>query len=128
MPIFDPTLGLDIKANEGQQRIAAEQYRKTVFTAFEEVENSLTNVAARKQQRAELESGLADLRIVNQGIQAQLREGIASQLEVFENERSLLSVQQEILALHQAILEDTVTLYKAMGGGWPRTVVAGSQL
>ena len=128
IPIFDPNLGLDIKTNEGQQRIAADQYRKTVFTAFEEVENSLTSVAVRKLQLEELQARLADLRIVNQAVQAQLREGIVSQLEVFENERSLLAVQQEILTVRQAILDDTVTLYKAMGGGWPRTVVAADKL
>lgn len=127
IPIFDPNLKLDIKTNEGQQRIAADQYRKTVFTAFEEVENSLTNVAVRKRQLKELQARLADLQIVNQAVQAQLREGIVSQLEVFENERSLLAVQQQILTLERTILDDTVTLYKAMGGGWPRTVVATDQ-
>ena len=52
-------------------------------------------------------------------IVAQAREGIASQLDVFESERSLLTAEQSLLAVHQQILADTVTLYKALGGGWP---------
>jgi multidrug efflux system outer membrane protein len=44
---------------------------------------------------------------------------VVSQLEVFEVERSLLSAQLALLANHQQILSDTVTLYKALGGGWP---------
>jgi outer membrane protein TolC len=44
---------------------------------------------------------------------------MVSQLDVFEAERSLLSAQLALLANHQQILSDTVTLYKALGGGWP---------
>ena len=50
----------------------------------------------------------------------QLREGLVSQLEVFESERSLTSTRQLLLQLKRQILEDTVTLYKVLGGGWPR--------
>ncbi len=49
---------------------------------------------------------------------ARLREGLVSQLEVFDTERSLLGAQQEILTTYQQLLTDTVTLYKALGGGW----------
>jgi outer membrane protein TolC len=31
----------------------------------------------------------------------------------------LLSAQLALLANHQQILSDTVTLYKTLGGGWP---------
>jgi outer membrane protein TolC len=47
-----------------------------------------------------------------------LREGLVSQVEVFDTERSLLGAQQEILSTYQQLLTDTVTLYKALGGGW----------
>ena len=60
---------------------------------------------------------------VSAQIEAQLREGVVSQLEVFETERSLLNAQLQLLAVHQQILADTVTLYKALGGGWPDTEV-----
>ena len=59
------------------------------------------------------------LQVVAAQIQAQLREGVVSQLQVFESERSLLAAQLALLANHQQILSDTVTLYKALGGGWP---------
>ena len=46
------------------------------------------------------------------------REGLVSQLEVFDTDPTLLSAHQALLQLHQQILTDTVTLYKALGGGW----------
>ena len=102
---------------------AEEEYRKTVITAFEEVENALLNLASRKEQRRELEQQIKELQTVNAAINAQLREGIVSQLEVFESERSLLTARQALLQADHDILRDTVILYKALGGGWPRETV-----
>jgi len=57
----------------------------------------------------------------------QLKAGMISQLDVFENERTLLEAQQALLASHQQVLADTVTLYKALGGGWASTEVANAR-
>jgi outer membrane protein TolC len=42
---------------------------------------------------------------------------------VLESERSLAAAELALVANHQQILTDTVTLYKAIGGGWPAVVV-----
>jgi outer membrane protein TolC len=46
---------------------------------------------------------------------------------VFENERTLLAAQLDLLASHQQVLSDTVTLYKALGGGWAPVEVANAR-
>ena len=99
--------------------VAEQQYRQTVMGAFEEVENALVNLDAHKQQRGELQQEVERLTVVNQQTQSQLREGVISQLDVFETERTLLQAQLDLLTNHQQILADTVLLYKALGGGWP---------
>jgi len=73
---------------------------------------------------AEFESRRQKLDTVSKQIYAQLAEGMVSQLEVFEVERTLLDAEQEGLVNHWQILNDTVNLYKALGGGWPTEVVA----
>jgi outer membrane protein, multidrug efflux system len=118
-PIFDPGVKARIKTSEAQTKVAEQQYRGTVMAAFEEVENALVNLDAHKKQRVELQQQVDQLQVVSTTTGAQLREGVASQLEVFETERSLLSAQLALLANQQQILSDTVTLYKALGGGWP---------
>jgi outer membrane protein TolC len=65
-----------------------------------------------------------ELQQVAAGSTTQLAAGLISQLEVFENERSLLAAQLALLASHQQVLADTVTLYKALGGGWAPVEVA----
>ena len=67
----------------------------------------------------ELQAQVADLQVVRDVQDVRLREGLVSQLEVFDTERSLLGAQQDILSTYQQLLTDTVTLYKALGGGWP---------
>jgi NodT family efflux transporter outer membrane factor (OMF) lipoprotein len=118
-PIFDPGVKARIKTSEAQAQVTEQEYRRTVMAAFEEVENALVNLDAHKKQRVELQQQVDQLRVVAEQTDAQRREGLASQLEVFEVERSLLSAQLALLANHQQILSDTVTLYKTLGGGWP---------
>ncbi|APA89250.1 efflux transporter outer membrane subunit [Paraburkholderia sprentiae WSM5005] len=119
IPLFDPGVRAHVKVSEAQSTVAEQQYRVAVMGAFEEVENALVNLSAHKAQHAELQQQVARLQIVADQIQSQLRLGVVSQLEVFEDERTLLEAQQALLANHQLILSDTVTLYKALGGGWP---------
>ncbi len=117
-PIFDPSVKAKIKTSEARTQVAEQQYRATVMAAFEEVENALVNLEAHRKQREQLQQQTDQLRTVAVQIDAQLKEGLVSQLEVFETERSLLSAELALLANHQQILSDTVTLYKALGGGW----------
>jgi len=126
IPLFDPSVKARVKTSEAQGKVIEEQYRKTVITAFEDVENALVNLEAHKKQRAELQQQIEHLTVVAAQIEAQLKEGLVSQLEVFETERSLLSAQLALLANHQQILSDTVTLYKALGGGWPAVDVGAA--
>ena len=60
------------------------------------------------------------------GMVLNLEEGMVGQLEVFEIERTLLDAEQEMLANHWQVLNDTVSLYKALGGGWPEDIVSSA--
>lgn len=122
-PIFDPSVKARIKTSEARTEVAEQQYRRVVMGAFEEVENALVNLDAHRRQRVELQAQSEQLATVATQVEAQLKEGMVSQLEVFEAQRSLLSAQLALLANHQQILSDTVTLYKALGGGWPAVEV-----
>jgi NodT family efflux transporter outer membrane factor (OMF) lipoprotein len=126
IPAFDPGVKARLKTTEAQTKVFEHEYQRTVIGAFEEVENALTNLDAHKRQREELLQQIEQLQVVGAQIEAQLREGLVSQLEVFETERSLLAAQLALLANHQQILADTVTLYKALGGGWPVVAVANA--
>jgi NodT family efflux transporter outer membrane factor (OMF) lipoprotein len=119
IPLLDPGVRAHVKTTQAQSTVAEQQYRQTVMGAFEEVENALVNLDSHRQQRVELQQEVERLSVVNEQMQSQLREGVVSQLDVFETERTLLQAQLDLLTNHQQILSDTVLLYKALGGGWP---------
>lgn len=127
IPAFNPAIKARVKTSDAQARVAEQEYRRSVLAAYEEVENALVSLDARRRQREELQAQAEQLQIVAAQTEAQLRAGLISQLDVFETERSLLAAQLALLAAHQQVLSDTVTLYKALGGGWPAVKVADAQ-
>jgi multidrug efflux system outer membrane protein len=126
LPILNPGIKAQVKTSEAQEKVAESEYRRAVIAAFEEVESALVSLDAHRQQRVELQSQVDQLKIVSSQTEGQLAVGVVSQLDVFETERSLLTAQLALLASHQQILSDTVTLYKALGGGWSRIEVANA--
>jgi len=118
-PIFDPQVRARIRLSEAKITTAEEEYRTSVMHAFEEVENALTNVSRRKEQLVELEKRRVALEQAQQNLEATLRIGEISYLEMLEGQRSLLDAEQQVLMTRWQILIDTVSLFKALGGGWP---------
>jgi len=126
LPALNPGIKAHAKTSEEQGKVTEQDYRRTVVAAFEEVENSLVNLDAHRQQKVELQMQVDQLKLVSAQTEVQLQAGVVSQLDVFETERSLLAAQLALLASHQQVLSDTVTLYKALGGGWAPLKVANA--
>ena len=118
-PIFDAgrnRANLDIaKVN---REIAVAQYEKAIQTAFREVADSLAGRATLGEQlraqvaqrnAAEVSFRLADLRY---------RSGAASYLDVLDAQRSLFTAQQATVQVQAQQVQNLVTLYKVLGGGW----------
>ncbi len=127
LPIFDAgrnTAGLaSSKAAEG---IAVATYEKAIQTAFKEVSDALAGRAtyaeqlraAQAQANAEaVRYRLADLRYQN---------GVASQLDQLDAQRSLFAARQAVVQTRLAQLQSQVTLYKVLGGGWKDEAVAAT--
>jgi len=119
IPVFDPAKKRQVEVREAEAEIASDQYRSTVIKAFQEVENALISLESRRGQTEQAAAGLADLQEAQRINLAQFEEGLVSQLQVLESERSLMQSEQVALDLHFRLLTETVTLFKALGGGWP---------
>jgi NodT family efflux transporter outer membrane factor (OMF) lipoprotein len=128
IPIFDPSLDKRIESTKETEKTSILEYKNKVLRAFADVENSLINLHSRKAQKTELEKQFLNLEIVKNQVLEKLKEGLVSQLEVLEAERSLTSNELSLLAIHHQVLSDSVNLYKALGGGWPVHVVDPSKL
>jgi len=126
IPLLDPGVRAHVKTTEAQITVAEEDYRRTVIAAYEEVEDALVDLESHSRQKETLRKQVEQLEAVSAQTEAQLEIGVVSQLDVFENQRSLLSAQQALLASNEQVLSDTVTLYKALGGGWAPVEVANA--
>jgi len=100
------------------REIAAAQYERAIQSAFREVSDALAGRATLGEQlRAQLAQAnaeevrfrLSDLRY---------RNGAASYLEVLDAQRSLFTAQQAVVQVQAAQVQNLVTLYRVLGGGW----------
>jgi multidrug efflux system outer membrane protein len=119
MPIFDFGRNqANLASARAQRDIAVAQYEKSIQTAFREVADALAgqatyNAQLRAQQAvAQAEADrfkLSDL---------QYRNGVASYLDLLDAQRSLFTAQQQAIQANLARLQNQVTLYRVLGGGW----------
>lgn len=123
-PIFNSG---QLKAAELAQRQRAEQarlrYENTVLNALRDVDDSLTAVRTfRDEHQARLRQLDAAQSAANLSW-ARYNGGVVSYLEVLDSERILFSVQILESSVRQEQLNAVVSLYRALGGGWPATEV-----
>ena len=93
-------------------------YRQTVLTAFQEVEDNLSTLRILsqelQQQNAAVESSQRYLTLAN----ARYQSGLDSYLNVITAQTTLLSNQRTAMNLQMQQMTASVQLIKALGGGW----------
>ena len=119
LPIFDygrnrAALG---SANAGRD-IAVAQYEKSIQTAFREVADGLAGQATFTEQlRAQRAVAAAEAERFNLS-DLRYREGASSYLDLLDAQRSLFAAQQAAIQANLQRLQNQVTLYRVLGGGW----------
>jgi multidrug efflux system outer membrane protein len=99
-----------------QELIAA--YRKTVFTAFSDVESALGTVKSTTDQLALVDvQTKADAEAFRIS-ELQYREGTIDILSLLTNQQNLFTAQDTLVQTKLARLEANLSLYNALGGGW----------
>lgn len=119
LPVFNAgRIRANVRGAEARRQQAVLVYQQTVQQAFREVADSL--VACRKlaELRGQQESFVASLRQASELADLRYRGGIASYLEYLDSERDLLDAELRLSQVHRQELTSTVTLYRALGGGW----------
>ena len=125
LPIFDAGRNrANLDATTVSRDIAVAQYEKAVQTAFREVADALAGRATLgeqvRQQQAQTEAESARFRLSD----LRYRNGVASYLDLLDAQRSLFTVQQATVQTRLAELQNQVSLYQALGGGWTGPTVA----
>ena len=107
-----------VRAARAAYDAAVANYRATVLTAFERVENDLSGLAILGRQSQVLQVAVEDSIRGTQIALAEYRAGTVDYTTVAQAQASQLADQQSALAVQQARLVDAVTLIGDLGGGW----------
>jgi outer membrane protein, multidrug efflux system len=119
-PIFDGgTLLGQLEQQKGKQEELLQTYRKAVIFGFADVDSALIAV----QQTALTER--ADRAVVTSARKAfdiaetRLREGTVDLVTVLQTQQTLFQAQDALAQARLQRLQAIVSLYQALGGGWP---------
>ena len=119
LPIFDAGANqANLELSQANRDIAVAQYERAIQTAFREVADSIAGRATLgeqlRAQRAQAQAEATRLRLAD----LRYQNGASSYLDVLDAQRALFLVQQGVVIAQAAQVQNLVTLYKVLGGGW----------
>ncbi|MEE8658979.1 Efflux transporter outer membrane subunit [Acetobacteraceae bacterium EV16G] len=119
LPIFEGgRLSGNLRLTKAAQKQAALQYRQTVLTAWNEVDNALSAYQQFKTRHAVVAETLREARKTLSATRQQYREGATDYLDVNSALRDVLAGEAAFAESRTEINVALVALYKALGGGW----------
>ncbi|HEX3728439.1 MAG TPA: efflux transporter outer membrane subunit [Opitutaceae bacterium] len=104
---------------------AAANYRQTVLSAFQSVEDNLANLRILEQEAAEQQTAVASSRHVLDLATTRFQTGIDSYLNVVTAQTALLASQEAAVQVDLRRMLSSVSLIMALGGGWTAAQLPG---
>jgi outer membrane protein, multidrug efflux system len=118
-PIFDGfLLESQLKQTKGVQLQNLQAYRKTVLSAFSDVEKAL--IALQKftlQERLQLQVVAASRQAFDVA-EKQLAGGTVNLITVLQAEQTLFTAENNLVTVRLSKLQAASSLFQALGGGW----------
>jgi NodT family efflux transporter outer membrane factor (OMF) lipoprotein len=119
-PVFD---GFRLKGllnlQQGRQEELLQIYRRTVITAFSDVENALVAIAQTAERERRQREVVESSRRAFDLSETRLREGTIDLITLLNTQQTLFQAQDVLVVVRLARFQATVSLFQAMGGGWP---------
>lgn len=119
LPIFDAGRNrANLETAKVNRDIAIAQYEKAIQTGFREVADALAGRATLGDQltaqTAQLQAEQTRMMLTNM----RFAQGAANSFDVLDAQRSLFAAQQAVVQVQSQQVQNLVTLYKVLGGGW----------
>ncbi|MEH0154913.1 efflux transporter outer membrane subunit [Limibacter armeniacum] len=118
-PIFQAnTIRSNFNATKARRAQALFSYQQSVVNGFQEVSNALVSVSKQGEVKA---LKIQEVDALNQAATLSnelFRSGYATYLEVITAQFSVLQAELDLADTQKQLLQSTVDLYRALGGGW----------
>ncbi|MEI8301079.1 MAG: efflux transporter outer membrane subunit [Chlamydiota bacterium] len=103
---------------------AEDSYQQVILTAFQDVENALSNIIQQSKQAEHLKQSLQASQKSTTLSNKRYQKGLVGQLELLNYEQSLLQTQRRFTNVMGARYQSTINLIKALGGSWESSTEA----
>ncbi len=118
-PILDfGTLDALIAAQKFRAREVLVNYRKTIISAVEEVDNAIDSYSAEQKRLQNLSDVLEASRRAVALAQGRYNRGLTDFLNVTDAERQLYEIADQFTLVQEATVLQYIAVYKGMGVGW----------
>jgi len=125
LPLFQGgRIAAAYKRNKAVYDETVASYRETVLTAVREVEDNLLAIDVYVRQGEALQRAEDAARLAAELSDKRYRAGAVSYREVIDTQRTELQARRANVVLLGARLQASVSLVKALGGGWDAPLVA----
>ena len=101
--------------------LATANYKQTVLTAFQQVEDNLSLLRYLGSEEAFEDAAVAAAKQTLSMSMSLYKDGAISYLEVVTAQEAELQAEQTAIGLHTRRMEASVGLIRALGGGWQRS-------
>jgi len=111
-------VGASVNAATARHAAETANYSSTVQRAFKETLDALTGVSTAREVMRAQDERVAALTNAYRVAEARYQAGRIGYLDVLDVERQLREIEQQQVVARLSLLQATVDLYRALGGGW----------
>ncbi|MEA1674231.1 efflux transporter outer membrane subunit [Nitrospirillum sp. BR 11163] len=103
---------------EGRHRELAEDYRKAALSALSDVESAVYSIDRYQDQYGLQKDAVAQSQRAFELAEDRYRGGLTDLQTLLDTQRTLLSTQDTLAQVKLSRVQASVSLFKALGGGW----------
>lgn len=119
LPVWDGGVrDATLRSAEGRRQIALASYRLAVQTAVREVESAMVNLTGTVHRTEDARKAASGYAAYFSASEENWRKGGLSLLSLEEARRKHIAAQRAVIQLERMEVQQWITLYKALGGGW----------
>jgi NodT family efflux transporter outer membrane factor (OMF) lipoprotein len=128
-PVFDGfRLEGELEQAKGRQLELLGDYRRTIVSAFGDVERALIAVADTAEQERLQQQVVTSSQLAFSIAETRLREGTVDLTTVLVAQQALFTAQDNQVVARLARLQAVLSLFQALGGSWPPPPKSGTNV
>ena len=111
-------LNARLRAARAAAEVARLNYKEQVLSALQQVEDALVRVQTEQEANASLVLSVRDARTALSQSTRLYNAGLSDFLTVLTDERTVFASRDALAESNLALVDDYISLFKALGGGW----------